>query len=160
MGECNNSPLAWRRTRKEGKGTDKRFFFLLFFNQEALREDEMPPLADILPHDENDIDGDDDDDDDVVAYGGDRQKFKCPLSLQIMTEPLKSTVCQHAFEKESILHYLGNSSKPCPTGCGKNLSKKTVVEDVNFTRACSKFRRRDQMRKESQRNQAQATLLD
>lgn len=116
----------------------------------------MPPLADLLAPEANDMD----DDEDIVAYGGDRQKFKCPLSLQIMIEPLKSTICQHSFEKKNILEFLGNLTKPCPTGCSKNLNKKTLIEDVNLTRACRKFARREQSRKEIQKTQAQATLID
>ena len=47
----------------------------------------MPP-----PGDPNDIkmeDYDDEDDDDVVV-GGTTQEYKCPLTLQMMTEPVTS----------------------------------------------------------------------
>jgi SUMO ligase MMS21 Smc5/6 complex component len=124
----------------------------------ALREDDMPAMTDLLPHEAND--GEDDDDDDIVAYGGDRHKYRCPISLQTMVEPIKSTVCPHAFEKRSILEFLGNSTKPCPVGCGKSINKKTLKEDPLFTSACRKFARREQVRKETQRTQVQATMLD
>ena len=126
--------------------------------QGALRDDEMPPLVDLLPPEADEID--EDDDDDVVVYGGDRQRFKCPLTLQIMVDPLKSTICQHAFEKQNILAYLDNTTKQCPTGCPARLNKRSLVEDIGFTRACRKFARREQRRRETQRTQAQATLID
>lgn len=115
----------------------------------------MPPLADLLPNDGQD----DDSDEDIVAYGGDRAKFKCPLSLQIMVDPLVSKVCTHAFEKSSILQFLGNHTKSCPSGCGKTMNKNSFKEDQAFTNACRKFARREQIRRETQRTQG-ATDLD
>jgi len=46
-----------------------------------------------------------DDDDDLVV---EREiiDLKCPLSLQIMTEPFSNKVCKHTFEKSAILDFL------------------------------------------------------
>jgi hypothetical protein len=139
---------------------DLSLYSLLLFSQSALREDDMPAVVDLLPKASGDAADNDDDDDDIVAYGVDRQKFKCPLSLAIMTDPLKSTVCQHAFQKEAILAHLGNSTRPCPTGCNANLNKKTLVADPHFTRACLKYARREESRREKEKTQQHATMLD
>lgn len=118
----------------------------------------MPPLADLIPSEDGDGGGDDDDE--IVTYGGDRAQYKCPLSLQVMVDPLKSTVCRHAFEKSAILAFVGTVSKDCPGGCSVKISKSKLKEDAAFTKACQKFARREAMRKESSRTQNQATMLD
>jgi SUMO ligase MMS21 Smc5/6 complex component len=124
----------------------------------ALREDDMPALVDILPAEP----GDDEDgsDDEIVTYGGDNQRFKCPLSLHIMIDPLKSKVCQHAFEKEHILEFLGDGTKQCPTGCPARLNKRNLASDPNFTRACRKYAQRQESRRERERTQHQGTMID
>lgn len=118
----------------------------------------MPPLGDLLGGEGEQ--SSDDDDDEVAVYGGTRHNFKCPLSLQIMVHPLRSKVCQHAFESEAILNYLGGATKPCPTQCQAMLQRSKLVEDPSFTRACRNHARRVERRREREREQNQATLLD
>ncbi|UZJ53350.1 hypothetical protein CBS101457_002670 [Exobasidium rhododendri] len=124
----------------------------------ALREDDMPALVDIIPLEAGDED--DGSDDEIVAYGGDKQQYKCPISLNIMVDPLKSTVCQHAFEKKHILDLLGSGTKQCPTGCVAKLNKNTLKADPKFTRACHKYAERQELRRERARTQLQGTMID
>lgn len=146
---------------------------------DALHEEPMPPLVELLSGGggggggggaesaalagaDDEQEDDDEDDEDIVAYGSSAQNYKCPLSLQIMINPLKSTVCTHAFERDTILDYLGGPgrTRPCPTQCAARLNKTTLVEDAAFTRACRNHARRVERRRQRQRTQHQATLLD
>ena len=66
-------------------------------------------------------DADDEDDDLIIA--GEIQDFRCPLSMQVMTNPYTAPACKHTFEKAAIYEYLGPHPKrvvQCPqTGCEK-----------------------------------------
>lgn len=68
-----------------------------------------------------DADAEDDDDDLIIA--GEIQDFRCPLSMQVMTNPYTAPACKHTFEKAAIYEYLGpqpNRVVQCPqTGCAK-----------------------------------------
>jgi hypothetical protein len=61
-----------------------------------------------------------DDGDDELRIAGEVLSFKCPLSMKTMEEPYSaSKKCKHAFEKKSILEFIGNKGMiQCPVvGC-------------------------------------------
>lgn len=124
----------------------------------ALNEGPMPPLIDIIPAETDEVE---EETDEIAVYGGaSKAEYKCPLTLRIMQNPMKSKVCQHAYEREAILDFLGNSLKECPAGCRTKLSKKDLYEDPDFTRECRNFSRRQERRLQRDRTQNSAVLLD
>lgn len=120
-------------------------------------DDPMPPLADIIPAEADEAE---EETDDIAMYGAQKQQYKCPLTLRIMINPMKSKLCQHAYEREAITDYLGNASKECPAGCQLKMKKKDLYEDPDFTKECRNYSRRQERRLQRDRTQTQAVLLD
>ncbi|TAQ89747.1 hypothetical protein B7494_g1941 [Chlorociboria aeruginascens] len=47
----------------------------------------------------------DDDDDDEIVMTHEKTDNRCPLSLQLLTEPYNNNVCRHVFQKDAIMEY-------------------------------------------------------
>ncbi|PWN36901.1 uncharacterized protein FA14DRAFT_187058 [Meira miltonrushii] len=120
-------------------------------------DDPMPPLADIIPAQADEVE---EETDDIAMYGASKQQYKCPLTLRIMVNPMKSKLCSHAYEREAITDYLGNTTKECPAGCHTKMKKNNLYEDPDFTRECKNFSRRQERRLQRDRTQTQAVCLD
>ncbi|KAL9036408.1 MAG: hypothetical protein Q9214_006147, partial [Letrouitia sp. 1 TL-2023] len=79
-------------------------------------------------------------DEEEVTIARERRTLRCPLTLLPLHDPLSSTRCPHAFEREAILSMLaaaargrggrgvGASSMKCPE-CEAELTKETLVVD-------------------------------
>lgn len=92
--------------------------------------------------------GDDSDEDLVVAR--ETISLKCPLSLVTMTEPYKSDVCKHVFERTAIMEYLRSGPQKCPqTGCDKVLVKTQMSEDNIMRRRIIRAQKTQQRRNEA-----------
>ncbi|VEU21535.1 DEKNAAC102423 [Brettanomyces naardenensis] len=76
-----------------------------------------------LPFSENDKD----DDDDIEVEGG-KISLECPISHDLIEDPVKSTKCGHTYDKTAVLHYLRNSAE-CPV-CPTDLKRQYLVEDT------------------------------
>lgn len=86
----------------------------------------------------------DDSDDDVVIERA-TTSLKCSLTLQYFKEPFTSTVCNHTFEKSSILEYHRNEGRvfagpgplsgqkvvKCPTSGCEAVSRSLLITDGN-----------------------------
>ncbi|PBP17744.1 hypothetical protein BUE80_DR011301 [Diplocarpon rosae] len=92
-----------------------------------------------------------DDSDDEIEMVGATVNYKCPLTFLYIKEPLKSTVCNHVFEKKAIVDYVNQSGAhftnqnqgnrisektvECPqTGCDKRVGLHNLEEDPLFIR--------------------------
>lgn len=58
----------------------------------------------------------------------------CPISRVVMKNPVRSRLCKHAFEKESLAFYLQTQKdRPCPVaGCSRRISPDVVEEDLEL----------------------------
>jgi len=93
------------------------------------------------------------DDDLEIERGGAGENvglIKCPLTMQVMREPVKSKVCKHTFERSAIFGFIDSKvSKhelvecPCP-GCQRVLSKDGFIRDVKVERLIKAHNRRKQ----------------
>ncbi|RPB04829.1 hypothetical protein L873DRAFT_1798647 [Choiromyces venosus 120613-1] len=74
-----------------------------------------------------------DDDGSDVEIAQEKQSYKCPLTLRPFENPVRSTICPHAFEKDAIENMIRNSrvqGVACPTpGCAKMLTLRVLKED-------------------------------
>ncbi|CAZ83966.1 unnamed protein product [Tuber melanosporum] len=73
------------------------------------------------------------DDESDIEIAQERQSYKCPLTLRPFEDPVRSTVCPHAFEKGAIEDMIKRSrlnGVPCPTpGCTKMLTLRVLKRD-------------------------------
>lgn len=69
------------------------------------------------------------DDDDIQVEGG-KIDLKCPISLKIFENPMKSVKCGHTFDLEGISGTWHNRDEQCPIlGCGKVLRRTDFKKD-------------------------------
>ncbi|XP_035216107.1 E3 SUMO-protein ligase NSE2-like [Stegodyphus dumicola] len=60
------------------------------------------------------------------------ENFTDPVTRRIITNPVKSVICNHSYDKSSIEIYLQKKSR-CPvTGCVKQLRKEDLIEDLDL----------------------------
>lgn len=72
---------------------------------------------------------DEEEDDDLEVEGG-KIDLKCPISLNIFTEPMISKKCGHTFDKSSIQSHWKSHSEKCPIlGCAKYILKTDFSPD-------------------------------
>lgn len=77
--------------------------------------------------------GDEDDRDSELLVTKETQSFKDPLTQRMIEEPFKSKICNHSFEKSSIMAYLATSNRKCPySGCQSILRKEDLVFDLKL----------------------------
>jgi SUMO ligase MMS21 Smc5/6 complex component len=56
--------------------------------------------------------------------------YKDPLTKCNIQDPVKSKLCKHSYERDSIMKYLSDKRKNCPySGCQSKLSKSDLVDD-------------------------------
>lgn len=94
--------------RKYAKNTDFHNFKNAVWV--AREEGAMPPVRDLIPAE----DGDEDDSDDEIVAGGQTQNFRCPLSANLLEDPLTkyvplSLIPPHAFLTLTHSSLLGRS---------------------------------------------------
>lgn len=77
------------------------------------------PIPDYI---ENGISGEDD-----VEVEGGRIDLMCPISHNLMQDPVRNKVCGHTYDKSSVINYLRNSHE-CPI-CPKKFNRNDLVED-------------------------------
>ncbi|KAI0648053.1 hypothetical protein C8Q79DRAFT_1109892 [Trametes meyenii] len=106
----------------------------------------MPPLADLLPQEE----GDDSDDDDDIQMGGVTQDYKCPLTLQILVDPVTSKICGHSYSSSAAREYLaGGLPKACPaTGCNKKITLSSLSANRDLAKRAREAARRERARED------------
>ncbi|ABN65132.2 predicted protein [Scheffersomyces stipitis CBS 6054] len=69
------------------------------------------------------------DDDDVNISGG-KISLKDPLSLNYFVDPVKSSVCNHTYERAFILTHLSSGHSECPiNGCRNAVTRKNLIKD-------------------------------
>lgn len=96
------------------------------------------------------------DDESDIEIAQERQSYRCPLTLRPFEDPVRSTVCPHAFEKEAIEDMIRRSAVngvPCPTpGCAKMLTLRVLKKDSvlkrKVVRALALEKRRQQQRED------------
>ncbi|KAG9087341.1 hypothetical protein FS749_002986 [Ceratobasidium sp. UAMH 11750] len=115
---------------------------------ESGHSEAMPPVIQFLPRE----DGDAEDSDDDMEVGGVTQDYKCPITLQIYTNPLTSTVCGHTFSAEGIKEFLkGKSSDKCPgTGCNQRISMSVLKLDRGIQKKSIAAKRRAEQNEEGE----------
>ncbi|KFM68056.1 E3 SUMO-protein ligase NSE2, partial [Stegodyphus mimosarum] len=60
------------------------------------------------------------------------ENFEDPVTRRIITNPVKSVICNHSYDKSSIEVYLQKKTR-CPvTGCVKELRKEDLIEDLDL----------------------------
>ncbi|KAG0694527.1 hypothetical protein DFH29DRAFT_1072874 [Suillus ampliporus] len=104
----------------------------------------IPPINDFIPREE----GDESDDDDDLEIGGVTQDFKCPITLTMLENPMKSSTCGHAFSGDAIRDYLKRcppAGKSCPAaGCSQRLTMAMLVADSSLEKRVKLAARRAQ----------------
>jgi len=56
--------------------------------------------------------------------------YKDTLTQRIIQDPVKSKICKHSYERETIMAYLADKNKKCPfSGCQSKLSRMDLVDD-------------------------------
>nr|GAT50772.1 predicted protein [Mycena chlorophos] len=111
-------------------------------------EEAMPPITELVPHEE----GDESDDDDDIVVGGQTQEFKCPLLMTTLVDPYTSTVCKHSFSGEAIKDLFKNARGPlpCPTaGCSKSFTMAQCKPNPELAKEIKKRERRLRQRQQA-----------
>lgn len=71
--------------------------------------------------------GDGDGSDDVVSTASSHISVLCPLTQQLLVDPVKNTHCLHVYSKQAILSYILNIQR-CPvSGCNRPVSAHSLV---------------------------------
>jgi hypothetical protein len=113
------------------------------------------------------------DDDDELAVlppsGGGGEKLKCPLSMKLMNDPVKSTVCGHVYSNEAIsahIRFIENKNRgkrpqnkdpcQCPVpGCSnRDLTFDQLVKDDYTSKLVIREKKRLQRAQQSQSQSA------
>ncbi|KAG9085898.1 hypothetical protein FRC06_003374 [Ceratobasidium sp. 370] len=128
------------QTARQKYGKSKAFKTFIEGIWESGHSEAMPPVIQFLPRE----DGDPEDSDDDMEVGGVTQDYKCPITLQIYTNPLTSTVCGHTFSAEGIRAFLqGKTSDKCPgTGCDQRVSMSVLKLDRGIQKKAIAAKRR------------------
>lgn len=114
----------------------------------ATEESAAPPQPGVT-----EIGGDESDDD--IAIDRERISTRCPITLREFEDPVKSTKCNHSFEKEAIFGMINQSRPPtgqpgrghvksvqCPaTGCHQSLTKDDLKTDAVLVRRIRRIQR-------------------
>ena len=137
----------------------------------AKNDGAMPPVRDLIPAE----DGDEDDSDDELQMGGATQNFRCPLTTNILEDPITkyvpfplivftllristdiifacmtrgcSTICKHAYSKTAIEQYVAQGNNRCPaSGCAAAVSPRSLKQDPGLSKKVAAFKRREEER--------------
>lgn len=153
---------------------------------EVEHEGAMPPLVDLLPaehgdqevdvsgirrHDDHDADGlargvtIDNEDDDEIVMGGTVRQFRCPITADILRDPVIHAPCQHAYSREALASYMAQApgrhgSVRCPAaGCQHVLMRSAIHEAPSLKRRVARYERQLLRREEMRREQQDATAV-
>ena len=152
---------------------------------EVEHEGAMPPLVDLLPaehgdqvdtsgnrhHDDHDADGlargvtIDNEDDDEIVMGGTVRQFRCPITADILRDPVIHAPCQHAYSREALASYMAQApgrhgSVRCPAaGCQHVLMRSAIHEAPSLKRRVARYERQLLRREELRREQQDATAV-
>ncbi|KAG2070399.1 hypothetical protein BDR04DRAFT_1054203 [Suillus decipiens] len=133
-----------RTTRKKYGSSEQYVQFKQGIFEVQNPGENIPPINDFIPREE----GDESDDDDDLEIGGVTQDFKCPITLTMLVNPMKSSTCGHAFSGDAIRDYLKKgppSGKSCPSaGCSQKLTMAMLVADSSLEKRAKLAARRAQ----------------
>lgn len=99
--------------------------------------------------------GEDEDQDDELAVVNDNETsvadIKCSLTMVLMENPVRSSVCGHTFEKDAIMQHLRKSRK-CPKyGCTNvRMTPDEFSEDPDTAMKVRRHKKREEYAKRSQ----------
>lgn len=93
----------------------------------------------------------------------DEARMKCPLTMNVMQQPLTCTDCGHSFERDNIIEYITNKrnrrvTKPCPVaGCSATINPETnLKEDLELEVKLQRYRvQKEQAKKDLKRKAVQ-----
>ncbi len=87
--------------------------------------------------------------------------IKCPLTMALMEDPVRSKVCKHSFGRDAIYEYLrkGKSPKKCPVpGCiNGNMTLNELEDDPETRLRVKRYKKRESASK--QKLAAEATTV-
>ncbi|GIX84792.1 hypothetical protein CDAR_490411 [Caerostris darwini] len=73
-------------------------------------------------------------DNDELQVTSTQESFKDPITKLPIKDPVLSNICNHSFERKTILEYLKKHHK-CPySGCGSSLTGDDLIEDLALKR--------------------------
>ncbi|GAC74026.1 hypothetical protein PANT_9c00416 [Moesziomyces antarcticus T-34] len=127
--------------RKYAKNTDFHNFKNAVWV--AREEGAMPPVRDLIPAE----DGDEDDSDDEIVAGGQTQNFRCPLSANLLEDPLTNSNCTHSYSRAAIQNYVEAGNNKCPaSACTAAVSRSSLKPDPGLAKKVAAFKRREEER--------------
>ena len=102
-------------------------------------------------------DDDPDQDDELAVVRGESSnrmsdsKIKCPLTMAVMDDPVRSKVCKHSFQRAAISEYLRRGNRRCPVpGCHNGSMTVDELEDDHETLVrVRRFRKRESATKKA-----------
>ncbi|SPO21389.1 related to MMS21 - SUMO ligase and component of the SMC5-SMC6 complex [Ustilago trichophora] len=101
----------------------------------AKQDGAMPPVRDLIPAE----DGDQDDSDDELQMGGATQNFRCPLTTNILEDPITN--------RSAIQAYVAAGNNRCPaSGCQAAVSQRSLKQDPALIKKVAAFKRREEER--------------
>ncbi|CBQ68195.1 conserved hypothetical protein [Sporisorium reilianum SRZ2] len=112
----------------------------------AKEEGAMPPVKDLIPAEPGDENASGDDDDEIQT-GGVTQNFRCPLTANIMEDPLSNTLCTHSYSRAAITEYVAAGNNRCPaSACMAAVSMRSLKHDPLLVKKVAAFKRREEER--------------
>eukprot|EP00536_Pseudo-nitzschia_multiseries_P009421 jgi/Psemu1/288454/fgenesh1_pg.261_\ len=103
--------------------------------------------------------GEDEEQDDELAVVNDHDtsgnEIKCPLTMVLMENPVRSSVCGHSFERDAILQHL-RKSKKCPKpGCTNvRMTPDEFSDDPDTAMKVRRHKKREEATKRAQARSA------
>lgn len=85
-------------------------------------------------------------DDDDIVVGQEIQSLKCPLTLRLLEEPVRNSLCPHVYSKAAIFEIIlvSGGSVPCPVaGCSARVTRAQLREDKIMARKVREEQARD-----------------
>lgn len=133
---------------------------------EVKNQGAMPPLIDLLPAQPGDNFSEDaaSDDDDIVM-GGSVMQLRCPLTADILRDPVVNAACQHAYSRDAILSFMGDRRTrqgqiQCPAaGCSATVSRSTLQDAPALRRRVERYERHLLRVEEQRREQRHTTAV-
>ena len=105
--------------------------------------------------------GEDEDEDDELAVVNDHgakhgaSGIKCPLTMAIMEDPVRSRVCKHSFDRHAIVAHL-RRFQSCPVpGCGNHsMTIAELEDDPETTMRVRRYKKRESATKKARAQSA------
>jgi len=103
--------------------------------------------------------GEDEDQDDELAVVNDNDTniadIKCPLTMVLMEQPVRSSVCGHSFEQAAILQHLQKSRKCPKAGCTNvRMTPDEFSEDPDTAMKVRRHKKREEATRRAQARSA------